>query len=96
MFNQPVWYVTPKEFADLVVETMEELEYFKSDEIVHPEDLYFTMNIVSESLAKGMSHAGKKVWESEKKNKKEAVMMPKDIMKKASHVLPDDPEYPPK
>lgn len=89
MFNAPVWYVTPREFADLVVETMEELHYFKVDEQVHPEDLYVTMNIVSESIAKGMSYAGKRVWEQENQNKKQAVMNPSTLKKDMSSVNMD-------
>lgn len=80
MFENPVWYVTPQEFADLIVETMEELHYFKADEFCHPEDLYYTMNIVSESLAKGMTYAGRRVYDAEKKQK-QGMMMPKDLKK---------------
>lgn len=94
MSDYPVWYVTPQEFADLIVETMEELHYFKADEFCHPEDIMITFQVVSEALAKGMGYAGKRVWEAEKikaeRSNKAAMMTPKNLKK----VLPDDPEYP--
>lgn len=102
MFNQPDWYVTPQEFADLVVETMEEIGYFKADEFHHPEDICITFQTVSEALAKGMGYAGRRIHDAEHKRaatskeyldslkQKTGMMMPKDLKK----VLPDDPEYP--
>jgi hypothetical protein len=101
MFKQPSWYVTPQEFADLVVETMEEIGYFKADEFHHPEDICISFQTVSEALAKGMGYAGRRVFDAEQKSKitneyldslkeKAAMMEPKNLKK----VLPDDPEYP--
>lgn len=100
MKNTP-WYVTPQEFADLVVETMEEIGYFKADEFHHPEDICISFQTVSEALAKGMGYAGRRVFDAEQKSKitneyldslkeKAAMMEPKNLKK----VLPDDPEYP--
>lgn len=102
MFNQPAWYVTPQEFADLVVETMEEIGYFKADEFHHPEDIVITFQTVSEALAKGMGYAGKRVHDAEHKSAatdneyldslyEKAAMMQDTTLKKH---LPDDPEYP--
>lgn len=93
IMKQPDWYVTPQEFADLVVETMEEIGYFKADEFYHPEDICISFQTVSEALAKGMGYAGRRVWESEKAVKeqfKNAMMQPNNLKK----ILPDDPEYP--
>lgn len=102
MFKRPVWYVTPQEFADLVVETMEEIGYFKADEFHHPEDICISFQTVSEALAKGMGYAGKRVYDAEHKNaatnneyldnlyKKDAMMQDTTLKKH----LPDDPEYP--
>ena len=95
------WYVTPQEFADLVVETMEEIGYFKADEFHHPEDICISFQTVSEAIAKGMGYAGRRVFDAEQKSKitneyldslkeKAAMMEPKSLKK----VLPDDPEYP--
>lgn len=102
MFNNPDWYVTPQEFADLVVETMEEIGYFKADEFHHPEDICISFQTVSEALAKGMGYAGRRVRDAEHKsaatNKEyldslyqKAAMMQATTLKKT---LPDDPEYP--
>lgn len=93
MYKQPVWYVTPQEFADLVVEAMEEIGYFKADEFHHPEDICISFQTVSEALAKGMGYAGKRVYDAHKEAEvamKRAMMQTGDLKK----VLPDDPEYP--
>lgn len=96
MFDKPAWYVTPQEFADLVVETMEELKYFNADEFAHPEDINNTFVVVAEALTKGMTHAGKRVFDSQKKKedrlKKEAMMKPSFTKGVA---LPQDDEIAP-
>lgn len=95
MKEKPVWYVTPQEFADLVVETMEEIGYFKADEFHHPEDILVSFESVSHAIAVGMGHAGRRVWKAEddaKKKMKQAMMQANDL-KKA--VLPDDQELRP-
>jgi hypothetical protein len=100
MPNKTAWYVTPQEFADLVVETMEEIGYFKADEFHHPEDICISFQTVSEALAKGMGYAGRRVWEAEKANEADQVLQSlkqKTAMmtsKNLNKVLPDDPEYP--
>lgn len=95
MFKNPDWYVTPQEFADLVVETMEEIGYFKPDEFHHPEDICISFQTVSQALAMGMGYAGKRVFDAHKKQEgldrlKETLMKPSNLKK----TILDDPEYP--
>jgi hypothetical protein len=93
MFKRPEWYVTPQEFADLVVETMEEIGYFKADEFHHPEDICISFQTVSEAIAKGMGYAGKRMHDATKEAEaamKRAMMQTGNLKKS----LPDDPEYP--
>ena len=95
MKEKPVWYVTPQEFADLVVETMEEIGYFKADEFNHPEDILVSFESVSHAIAAGMGYAGRRVWAAEdaaKKKMKQAMMQANDLKKV---VLPDDQELRP-
>lgn len=89
MFKAPNYYVTPQEFADLIVETMEELGYFKADELSHPEDIIISFTTVGESIAKGMGHVIRRLAE-EKQALKQAYMATGNLKKS----LPDDPEYP--
>lgn len=91
MINTPAWYITTREFADLVVETMSELGYFRPDDPSHPEDIVLSFQTVSEALAKGMGVAGRRMWDAEQGKHKYGMMQPKDLRKV---VLPDDPEYP--
>lgn len=98
MFKKPEWYVTPQEFADLVVETMEELKYFNANEFAHPEDINNSFVVVSEALAKGMSYAGQRVFNSQKKVAKEAEDYKQAMMKPSftkAHALPEDDEIAP-
>lgn len=89
MYTTPNYYVTPQEFADLIVETMEELGYFKADEMSHPEDIIISFTSVGESIAKGMGHVIRRVAEA-KQAEKRAYMTATNLKKS----LPDDPEYP--
>lgn len=76
-WNKPTWYVTPKEFADVVVQALEQSNHFKKDEPAHPEDIVIAFITHAEAVALGMGFAGCKVTQSEK----EAVMKPKDLKK---------------
>lgn len=58
---QPEWYVTPEEFADLVIDVSEEIGYFKRNERQHPEDIAINFVTVAQAVAAGMGYAGKKI-----------------------------------
>ena len=89
MWKKPDWYMTPREFADLVVDSLEATHHFKSNESAHPEDLVIAFTTQAEAIAIGVGAAGRKISESEKKN---AVMETKNLRK---HALPQDDEIAP-
>lgn len=89
IYNKPDWYMTPREFADIVVESMEVTNHFKSDETAHPEDLVIAFVTLAEAVALGAGAAGRKVHRA---TKKEAVMNAADLRKNA---LPIDDEIAP-
>lgn len=76
-WNKPSWYITPKEFADVIVQALEQSNHFKKDEPAHPEDLVIAFVAHAEAVALGMGFAGCKVSQSQK----EAVMKTGDLKK---------------
>ena len=61
MGGRPSWYMTTKEFADQVVQLLEELNYFQKDERVHPEDIVAAFTTTAESFARGVGVAGRSI-----------------------------------
>lgn len=90
IWNKPDWYMTPREFADLVVESLEATNHFKSDELAHPEDIVIAFTTQAEAVALGAGAAGRKVHKAKKK--KEGVMKTGNLRKAA---LPQDDEIAP-
>jgi len=81
-------YMTTREFADMVVDILDEQNYFKKDDTAHPGDICIAFSTVSETIGKTMEWAIK----NENKGQKEAVMKTGDLRK---HVLPIDDEINP-
>lgn len=88
--TRPDWYLTPREFADLVVKSLETTNHFKGDELAHPEDLVIAFVTQAEAVAIGAGAAGRKVHAAN--NKKETVMKTGNLRKNA---LPQDDEIAP-
>ena len=90
-------YMTPRQLADLVVETMQEQNYFKADEPAHPEDIAHTMCVVAETVGAALSWAiseeHKAVKEGKIQEPKQAYMKTKNLRKDV--VLPVDEEIAP-
>lgn len=82
-------YMTTREFADLVIQALEEQNYFKSGETAHPGDIAIAFSTVGETVGTTMSWAIKQEHESTKKN---AVMQTGNLRK---HALPIDDEINP-
>lgn len=87
-WNKPSWYITPEEFAQIVVEALEQTNHFKRDEAAHPEDIVIAFTSHAEAVAIGMGVAGRKMHKAEKK----AVMQNGNLRKAA---LPQDDEIAP-
>lgn len=87
-FGDSNLYMTTREFADLVVEALHEQNYFKHDDVCHPQDIAYAFTTVGETIGNAMA------WAITQENnfKKQAVMQPKDLRKTA---LPVDEEIAP-
>lgn len=81
-------YMTTREFADLVIEALNDQNYFKKDDIAHPQDIAYAFTTVGETIGKAMEWA----IQEEHKFRKQAVMKPMDLKKVA---LPEDDEIAP-
>ena len=81
--------MTPREFADLVVASLEATNHFKSNELAHPEDIVIAFTTQAEAIAIGAGAAGRKIHAAKKKN---AVMQTGNLRKNA---LPQDDEIAP-
>jgi hypothetical protein len=82
-------YMTTREFADLVVEALNEQNYFKHGDVAHPQDIAYAFSTVGETIGSALYWAIKNEHESNKKN---AVMETGSLRK---HALPEDDEIAP-
>ena len=83
-------YMTTREFADMVIDALDEQSYFKKDDVAHPQDIAYAFSTVGETVGKAMEWAIKQ--EVQVANKKNAVMETKNLRKNA---LPIDDEIAP-
>lgn len=63
-WEKPVWYLTPQEFADIIVDSLEENNYFKRDEKAHPIDIEAAFSTTAVAIAHAIDAVGKKIHES--------------------------------
>lgn len=61
MFKLPDYYMTPEEFASVILDSLEESNYFKRNEKAHPEDICISFVTQAEAVAKGAGFVIKKV-----------------------------------
>lgn len=83
-------YMTTEEFASMVVDALDEQNYFKKGESAHPQDIAYAFSTVGETIGISMCWAIKQESQS---IKKQAVMKTGDLRK--SMVLPADDEIAP-
>jgi hypothetical protein len=79
-YEHPEWYMTTQEFADLIVLTLEENDYFKSNEKAHPQDIEYMFSIIGKAIAQGVSYVGTKSSQKNTQNKN-ALLTPKNLLK---------------
>jgi hypothetical protein len=79
-WKKPAWYLTPQEFADIIVSSLEDNNYFKHDEKAHPVDICAAFSTTASAVALAIDAVGKKMHEADKADKK-AMMTPKDLQK---------------
>ena len=83
---KPAWYLTPQEFADIIVDSLESNNYFKRDEKSHPVDIEAAFSTTASAVATAIDAIGKKMHEEAKRtaSEKHAMMQPKDLKKAGS------------
>jgi len=93
-FGNSNLYMTTREFADLVVQALDEQNYFKNDDIAHPQDIAYAFTTVGETIGNAMSWAIKQEHQSSKKvnDTKVGMMQATNLRKNA---LPVDEEIAP-
>ena len=88
-FGDSNLYMTTREFADLVIEALEEQNYFKSEDTAHPYDIAIAFTTVGETIGVAMQWA---IQQEHNVKSKRAVMHGGDLKKFA---LPLDDEINP-
>lgn len=84
-FGNSNLYMTTEEFAQLVVDSLDEQNYFKKGEVAHPADICVAFSTVAETIGKAMEWAIRQ----EADYRKQAVMSPTTLRKDASSVNMD-------
>lgn len=88
-FGDSNLYMTTREFADLVIEALEEQNYYKSDDTAHPYDIAIAFSTVGETIGVAMQWA---IQQEHELKSKRAVMNGGNLKKAA---LPIDDEIAP-
>lgn len=87
-YNGSPLYMNTGEFADLVIQILNDQNYFSKDDVAHPGDIALAFSTVAETIGATMSWA----ISQEHKDKKNAVMESGSLRKNA---LPIDDEIAP-
>lgn len=53
------WYLNTSEFVALCVAVLEEMDYFKKDQLAHPEDISNAIVMVAPAIAIGVAFGGR-------------------------------------
>jgi hypothetical protein len=77
-------YMTTREFADLVVEALNEQNYFKHGDVAHPQDIAYAFSTVGETIGSALYWAIKQEHDFTKKN---AVMQTGNLKKDVVETL---------
>jgi chaperonin GroEL (HSP60 family) len=88
-WKKPAWYLTPQEFANIIVDSLEDNNYFKRDEKAHPVDIEAAFSTTASAIAHAIDAIGKKIYDAEKSEKK-AMMTAKDLQKNSITVTSSD------
>ena len=63
-------YMTPEEFANIILQSLYDGEYFKEGELAHPEDLMYNFESMARTIVTTMNHFQSKVMRSRAVDKK--------------------------
>lgn len=80
---KPAWYLTPQEFANIIVDSLEQNNYFKRNEKAHPVDIEAAFSTTASAIAVAIDAIGKKIHEEGKRNasEKNAMMQTTNLKK---------------
>lgn len=73
-------YMTPQEFADIILQSLYDGEYFEEGELAHPEDLMYNFESMARTIVTTMNHFQSKVMRSRAEDKM-AVMQTGNLSK---------------
>lgn len=57
--EKPIWYITPSEYAGLIVDSLEDNNFFKRNQKYHPDDICSAIESISKCIALSLSFVGK-------------------------------------
>lgn len=80
-WKKPAWYLTPEEFANIIVDSLEDNNYFKRNEKAHPIDIEAAFSTTASAIAHAIDAVGKKMYDAEKQAEKQAMMNATDLKK---------------
>jgi hypothetical protein len=84
-------YMTTREFADLVIEALNEQNYFKHGDVAHPQDIAYAFSTVGETIGSALYWA---IQHEHEANKKNAVMQTGNLKKTVDETLNNDTNSP--
>ena len=89
---KPAWYLTPQEFADIIVESLENNNSFKRNEKAHPVDIEAAFSTTASAIATAIDAIGKKMHEESIRtvSEKHAMMQAKDLRKTDINISTSD------
>jgi chaperonin GroEL (HSP60 family) len=89
-WKKPAWYLTPQEFANIIVDSLEDNNYFRRDEKAHPVDIEAAFSTTASAIAHAIDAIGKKIYDEEKQEDKKAMMTAKDLKKNSITITSSD------
>ena len=89
---KPAWYLTPQEFANIIIDSLEENNYFKRDEKAHPVDIEAAFSTTASAVATAIDAIGRKMHEESIRtaSEKQAMMQTKNLKKSNINVNTSD------
>lgn len=97
-WKAPAWFLTPQEFADIVIDSLEENGYFKRNEKAHPEDIESAFSTTASAVATSIGYIGSKIRNEERSQadrEKKAYMKTGDLAKNITVTSSDNIELHP-
>ena len=88
-WKKPAWYLTPQEFANIIVDSLEDNNYFMRDEKAHPVDIEAAFSTTATAVAHAIDAIGKKIHDAEHSEKK-AMMQAKNLKKSNINISHSD------